>query len=58
MEDFKPGDVVVLKSGGPNMTVAQTGDIYEQATAWCDWFEGTKKMSATFKPTSLERSKA
>jgi uncharacterized protein YodC (DUF2158 family) len=57
MNEFKPGDVVVLKSGGPKMTVAQAGyDNYNRPTVWCDWFEGHKKVSATFPPTSLEHS--
>jgi uncharacterized protein YodC (DUF2158 family) len=55
MNEFKPGDVVVLKSGGPKMTVEQVGnDGLQRPTVWCDWFEGNKKYSDTFPPTSLE----
>jgi hypothetical protein len=40
------------------MTVEQTGNnSYSKPTVWCDWFEGNKKMSDTFPPTSLELSK-
>jgi uncharacterized protein YodC (DUF2158 family) len=58
MSDFKPGDVVMLKSGGPKMTVEYSGtDTYNRAAVWCDWFEGNKKVSNTFPPTSLEVTK-
>jgi uncharacterized protein YodC (DUF2158 family) len=58
MNEFKPGDVVVLKSGGPKMTVSMTGDdSFQRPTVWCDWFERDKKVSDTFPPTSLELSK-
>lgn len=41
---FKVGDVVVLKSGGPDMTVAAVvGD-----EAKCVWFEKGKKCEETF----------
>jgi uncharacterized protein YodC (DUF2158 family) len=53
MSDVKPGDVVMLKSGGPKMTV----DQLDGARVWCDWFEGSKKLSDVFPRTSLEHSK-
>ena len=53
MNDFKRGDVVMLKSGGPKMTI----DQIEANQVWCDWFEGSKKISDTFPPTSLEHTK-
>lgn len=33
-ETFSVGDVVILKSGGPRMTVARV----ENNKAWCVWF--------------------
>ena len=33
-QEFIPGDVVRLKSGGPDMTVSKTGD----GAAECQWF--------------------
>jgi uncharacterized protein YodC (DUF2158 family) len=54
MNEFKPGDVVRLKSGGPKMTVDQIDASSSRKTVWCDWFEGSKKFSDTFPPTSLE----
>ncbi len=58
MSAFQSGDVVALKSGGPKMTVDQTGPgSFGRAAVWCDWFEGHKKISDTFPPTSLEYAK-
>jgi uncharacterized protein YodC (DUF2158 family) len=58
--EFKKGDVVRLKSGGPEMTVENTGEramIGGQAV-WCTWFEnsGRKQSLArdTFDPEILE----
>jgi uncharacterized protein YodC (DUF2158 family) len=42
--DFKAGDVVQLKSGGPKMTVELIGKKFESDTknsAKCVWFENT-----------------
>ena len=55
MTEFKPGDVVMLKSGGPKMTVDQIGDsASNREMVWCDWFEGNKKFNDSFPPTSLK----
>ena len=51
--DIQTGDVVVLKSGGPSMTVKSVGDYYGTLTAWCDWFDGKKATHGTFPVTSL-----
>jgi uncharacterized protein YodC (DUF2158 family) len=53
--EIKVGEVVQLKSGGPKMTVSQIGKTMGGTVdhAWCDWFEGTKKMDGTFPLTSL-----
>lgn len=49
---FKVGDVVRLKSGGPAMTVTGTSD-----TGWviCHWFvdEKSKAESGSFPPEAL-----
>ncbi len=56
MPELKPGDIVVLKSGGPNMTVeaapyrAANGDT----TVRCIWFDNNAKQAATFSPESLK----
>jgi uncharacterized protein YodC (DUF2158 family) len=52
MENFKEGDVVQLKSGGPKMTVKTMhtdGDVY------CQWFSGSKLQDGYFKPHSLQK---
>lgn len=49
--EFKPGDVVRLKSHGPTMTVASvTGPAVR-----CDWFWGGKIESREFRDAQLER---
>lgn len=55
---FKIGDVVKLKSGGPDMTVKHVipGDantIYD-----CQWFAGKKLEAGRFPTDSLEFAKA
>jgi len=53
---FKVGDIVRIKSGGPDMTVhsehenSMTGTI----TYKCQWFAGKKLESGVFPPESLE----
>lgn len=56
MDQFKAGDVVKLKSGGPKMTVTQVGEraMTQESTVWCVWFVGTKKIEDTFSPEALE----
>jgi uncharacterized protein YodC (DUF2158 family) len=53
-EDFKVGDVVQLKSGGPKMTIGKLETWKEVLRARCDWFEGTKSMQSVFPLTSLK----
>lgn len=56
-ESFKPGDVVVLKSGGPQMTVSGFCRGADSNTIRCMWFDGTTKQhDATFPPETLERA--
>lgn len=51
MAQFKPGDTVRLKSGGPLMTVAM---IRTDGEVDCEWFdEKDQPQSRIFKPTSL-----
>lgn len=57
MSEIKVGDVVELKSGSPKMTVSLVGRASlggEVIHAWCDWFEGPKKISDNFPLTSLK----
>lgn len=56
--EFKPGDLVCLKSGGPNMTVEQVDKLAMtgEPAVWCVWFDKTKKYSDTFSPAALEKT--
>lgn len=54
--EFKAGDVVQLKSGGPKMTINQIGKYGKGSTqdqAKCVWFEGSKKVEDVFELHSL-----
>lgn len=54
--EFKAGDVVRLKSGGPLMTIEGIGEYGLGSTtkrANCIWFEGTKRMDALFELITL-----
>jgi uncharacterized protein YodC (DUF2158 family) len=53
-DDIKPGSVVVLKSGGPNMTVYKVEQFNGVMTAWCDWFEDNKTARNIFPLSSLK----
>jgi uncharacterized protein YodC (DUF2158 family) len=58
-ENFKPGDVVQLKSGGPKMTVEQVGQdaVLMNPAVWCSWFVGTRLQKEVFSPDALDRAK-
>jgi len=51
---FKPGDVVRLKSGGPSMTVSTHDEVFGYR---CQWFVGNDLRDAMFKGDSLELAK-
>lgn len=55
MAEFKPGDVVHLKSGGPTMTVTRMEDEYGTMKVSCTWFDdkGEQKFSS-FEPEIIE----
>ncbi len=54
---FKPGDVVILKSGGEKMTVDAISEF--TGLVQCSWFDSKKKFQRQqFQPTSLEKTKA
>lgn len=46
---FKIGDVVVLRSGGPRMTVEKI----DGTTAHCKWFEKDKQKQGAFDAAML-----
>ena len=61
MPHFKSGDVVVLKSGGPAMTVDTVNtDIFDDNKITgivCVWFVGEKLERVRFEQGALEHAK-
>jgi len=55
VEKFDAGDVVRLKSGGPKMTVVESGEYTEGFRIVCTWIDGNKKYEETFAPETLEK---
>lgn len=53
MSAWNVGDIVRLKSGGPRMTVEDTGMVN---TVVCVWFVGTKVERNSFPVSALERA--
>lgn len=56
MMQFKVGDVVMLKSGGPKKTVESVGTDHEtgRPIVVCSWFDGVTKLSEIFAAESLQ----
>ena len=52
MNDFETGDIVVLKSGGPKMTVKSLSS--SSGNLVCQWFAGKKLEEGFFKAESLQ----
>jgi uncharacterized protein YodC (DUF2158 family) len=52
-QDFKVGDIVKLKSGGPDMTVQTVPDSGGRVFA-CQWFAGKKLEIGRFPGDSLD----
>lgn len=56
MANWKPGDVVVLKSGGPPMTVAEPGGNpggHPGHRVRCLWFAESRLERGEFPPETL-----
>lgn len=53
---MKAGDTVVLKSGGPLMTIDKVANRPHstEQSAWCSWFDKTKLEHGVFPLTSLK----
>ena len=57
MTNIKKGDRVVLKSGGPIMTVQQIGDFPNVGIAegaMCIWFDDKRPIEKIFDVATLE----
>ncbi|MDH2383611.1 DUF2158 domain-containing protein [Bradyrhizobium sp. CER78] len=51
MANFKAGDTVRLKSGGPLMTVTA---VQNDGELWCEWFDKSDKpQGKSFSPHSV-----
>ena len=59
-EPFKVGDVVVLKSGGPAMTVTSIGKpAYESVLhVWVSWFDNATSHAGVFPVDAVELAKS
>ncbi len=49
MSKFKVGDIVVLKSGSPKLTVRRS----VRESVWVDWFNGPVYLTAILKEPAL-----
>lgn len=59
--EHRIGDVVILKSGGPPMTVHNIGDYSNHGInpgVLCVWFDNAKRVEDVFHPNTLERFEA
>ena len=58
MTQHQIGDVVILKSGGPTMTVHNIGDYQNHGLptgVLCVWFDSSKRVEDVFHPNTIER---
>ena len=53
-EQFKAGDVVQLKSGGPKMTIREIENWDGGPRAWCKWFHGNDSKEDVFPLVALK----
>ncbi len=53
-EMFKPGDLVVLNSGGPTMTV--TGTSEDDSLVYCAWMSDDDVYEGNFIPATIEHT--
>jgi len=52
MNEFKLGDVVKLRAGGPRMTI----NGYADGKCECVWFEGSELFKGAFPEESLRKA--
>ena len=53
--EFNVGDVVMLKTGGPRMTVVGIGSALDENAVNCVWFHGGKRVRESFDAALLEK---
>ena len=55
-KQFKVGDAVQLKSGGPGMTIVSPGMLADGTEAWnCKWYDGKQPVMDWFPDAALIR---
>jgi uncharacterized protein YodC (DUF2158 family) len=54
-DKLKPGDVVELQSGGPEMTIDSRLQAAVSYTFKCYWFENSKLLEGSFSEPSLKK---
>lgn len=52
MAEFKVGDTVRMKSGGPLMTITGVENKEGRQMVWCSWFDNTGKESKGYWPAA------
>jgi uncharacterized protein YodC (DUF2158 family) len=55
--EFKRGDAVVLKYGGPQMTILEIGNYPDAGISrglLCAWFDGRETVEGIFDPETVE----
>ena len=60
-EELRVGDIVRLKSGGPEMTIEYIGKFAIKDGAKCVWFDGKKRhedIFLRFQPSALSKDQA
>ena len=59
-EEFKVGDTVILKSGGPTMTITSISESGYMGGgpvhAYCTWFDGNGVKTGDFPLPAIEHS--
>lgn len=55
MDEFKPGDVVVLKSDNGNPKIFLTVDTIKDGFAHCVYRTGSEFKQAVFNPATLKK---
>lgn len=53
---FNPGDIVVLRSGGPLMTITYLNAGYSERDVACSWFVDGDRKTDVFPPASLKHA--
>jgi uncharacterized protein YodC (DUF2158 family) len=54
--EFKVGDVVQLKGGGPVMTIEEIEKYGGEDKAKCVWLDGKKKIADVFRFETLTKA--